>query len=108
WVAAGKKRLLLCGTVGAGATPNPTFNPIGKPGSYHARLKELAEHGDGRNVHLMDKFGELEPLPDQYRDRDARLRTMDEQGVERAVFFPTLGVGIDGLNAHDVRMTYKV
>ena len=34
--------------------------------------------------------------------------TMDEQGVERAVFFPTLGVGIDGLNADDVRMTYKL
>ena len=62
----------------------------------------------GRNVHPMEKFGELEPLPDQYHDRDARLRTMDEQGVERAVFFPTLGVGIDGLNADNVRMTYKV
>ncbi len=54
------------------------------------------------------KFGELEPLPDHYHDRDARLRTMDEQGVERAVFFPTLGVGIDGLNADNVRMTYKL
>jgi len=92
----------------ATAIPNPTFNPIGKPGSYHARLKELAEHGEGRNVHPMEKFGELEPLPDQYRDRDARLRVMDEQDVERAVFFPTLGVGIDGLNANDVRMTYKL
>jgi len=108
WVSDGKKRRLLFGDVVAGAIPNPTFNPIGKPGSYHARLKELAEHGDGRNVHPMDKFGELEPLPDQYRDRDARLRTMDEQGVERAVFFPTLGVGIDGLNARNVRMTYKL
>jgi predicted TIM-barrel fold metal-dependent hydrolase len=108
WVSDGKKRRLLFGNVVAGAIPNPTFSPIGKPGSYHARLKELAEHGDGRNVHPMEKFGELEPLPDQYRDRDARLRTMDEQGVERAVFFPTLGVGIDGLNARNVRMTYKL
>ena len=33
---------------------------------------------------------------------------MDGQGVERAVFFPTLGVGIDGLNANNVRMTYKL
>ena len=108
WVADGKKRRLVFGNVVAAAIPNPTFNPIGKPGSFHARLKELAEHGDGGNVHPMEKFGELEPLPDQYHDRDARLRAMDEQGVERAVFFPTLGVGIDGLNARDVRMTYKL
>jgi predicted TIM-barrel fold metal-dependent hydrolase len=108
WVSEGKKRHLVFGNVVASAIPNPTFNPIGKPGSYHARLKELAEHGEGRNVHPMDKFGELEPLPDEYRDRDARLRTMDEQGVERAVFFPTLGVGVDGLNADNVRMTYKL
>jgi predicted TIM-barrel fold metal-dependent hydrolase len=108
WISEGKKRHLVFGNVVAAAIPNPTFNPIGKPGSYHARLKELAEHGEGRNVHPMEKFGELEPLPDQYRNRDARLRTMDEQDVERAVFFPTLGVGIDGLNARNVRMTYKL
>jgi predicted TIM-barrel fold metal-dependent hydrolase len=108
WVADGKKRRLVFGNIVAAAIPNPTFNPIGKPGSFHARLKELAEHGDGRNVHPMEKFGELEPLPDEYRDRDARLRAMDVQGVERAVFFPTLGVGIDGLNADNVRMTYKL
>jgi predicted TIM-barrel fold metal-dependent hydrolase len=108
WISEGKKRRLVFGNVVAAAIPNPTFNPIGKPGSYHARLKELAEHGEGRNVHPMEKFGELEPLPDQYRNRDVRLRVMDEQGVERAVFFPTLGVGIDGLNARNVRMTYRL
>ena len=108
WVSEGKKRHVLFGNVKAAAIPNPTFNPIGKPGAYHRRLKELAESGESRNVHPMDRFGELEPLPDQYRDRDARLRTMDEQGVERAVFFPTLGVGIDGLNADNVQMTYKL
>jgi len=108
WVSEGKKRHLLFGNVRAAAIPNPTFNPIGKPGAYHRRLKELKDSGEARNLLPMDRFGELEPLPDQYRDRDARLRTMDEQGVERAVFFPTLGVGIDGLNADNVRMTYKL
>jgi predicted TIM-barrel fold metal-dependent hydrolase len=108
WMSEGKKRRLVFGNVVAAAIPNPTFDPIGRPGSYHTRLKELAEHGEARNVHPMEKFGELEPLPDHYRDRDARLRVMDQQGVERAVFFPTLGVGVDGLNADDVRMTYKL
>jgi predicted TIM-barrel fold metal-dependent hydrolase len=108
WVSEGKKRHLLFGNVRAAAIPNPTFNPIGKPGAFHQRLKELKDSGEARNLLPMDRFGELEPLPDHYRDRDARLRAMDEQGVERAVFFPTLGVGIDGLNADNVRMTYKL
>ena len=108
WMSEGKKRHLVFGNVVAAAIPNPTFNPIGKPGAFHQRLKELKDSGEARNLLPMDRFGELEPLPDHYRDRDARLRTMDEQGVERAVFFPTLGVGIDGLNADNVRMTYKL
>ena len=33
---------------------------------------------------------------------------MDDQGLERAFLFPTLGVGIEGLNAHDAPMTYRV
>jgi predicted TIM-barrel fold metal-dependent hydrolase len=107
-VSDGKKRRLTFGNKVAAAIPNPTFNPIGKPGAFHQRLKELKESGEARNLLPMDRFGEIEPLPDHYHDRAARLRTMDEQGVERAVFFPTLGVGIDGLNADDVRMTYKV
>jgi predicted TIM-barrel fold metal-dependent hydrolase len=108
WLSEGKKKHIAFGNVIGTAIPNPTFNPIGKPGAYHERLKELAELGERRNVDIQSKYGELEPLPDHYRDREARLLVMDEQGVERAVFFPTLGVGIEGLNPDDVRMTYKL
>jgi predicted TIM-barrel fold metal-dependent hydrolase len=108
WLSEGKKKHLVFGNVMGTAIPNPTFNPIGKPGAYHQRLKELAEKGDRRNIDVQSKYGELEPLPDHYRDREARLCVMDEQGVERAVFFPTLGVGIEGLNPSDIRMTYKL
>jgi predicted TIM-barrel fold metal-dependent hydrolase len=108
WWSEGKKRRIMFGNAMHTAIPNPTFNPIGKPGAYHQRLKQLAESDERGNVHPMDRYGELEPLPDHYRDRDARLAVMDGQGVERAVFFPTLGVGVDGLNADNVRMTYKL
>src|SRR4029077_4679771 len=80
WVSDGKKRRLTFGNKGAAAIPNPTFNPIGKPGAFHQRLKELKDSGEARNLLPMDRFGEIEPLPDQYHDRTARLRTMDEQG----------------------------
>ena len=42
-----------------------------------------------------DLFGELEPISPAYRDRDARLAVMDEQGLDGAFFFPTLGVGME-------------
>jgi predicted TIM-barrel fold metal-dependent hydrolase len=31
----------------------------------------------------------------EYRNRDARLRLMDEQGMQGAIFLPTLGVGME-------------
>ncbi|MBW8825701.1 MAG: amidohydrolase [Acidobacteria bacterium] len=109
WVAEGKKRRIMFGTQLHTAIPNPTFNPVGKPGAFHIRLKELAQGGERANFGTQSSFGtELEPLPDHYHQRDARLHVMDEQGVERAVFFPTLAVGVDGLNPTHIDMTYKL
>jgi len=108
WVAEGKKRRIMFGPSLHTAIPNPTFNPIGKPGAYHKRLKELAERGERANFDVQSSYSELEALPEHYQNRDSRLHVMDDQGVERAVFFPTLGVGVDGLNPTDVAMTYKV
>ena len=56
----------------------------------------------------LSRYGQLEPLPAHYQDRDARLRVMDEQHLERAFLFPTLAVGVEGLNPTEVDMTYKV
>jgi predicted TIM-barrel fold metal-dependent hydrolase len=108
WLSEGKKKHIVFGSVIGTAIPNPTFNPIGKPGAYHRRLQELADQGERRNVDIQSSYGELEPLPEHYHNRDARLVVMDGQGVEQAVFFPTLGVGIEGLNPGDVHMTYKL
>src|SRR5206468_2187665 len=38
----------------------------------------------------------------------ARLSVMEEQGLEKAWLFPTLAVGIEGLNPDKVALTYKV
>ena len=46
WVSEGKRRHLLFGNVVQTMVPNPTFNPITKPGAFHERLKELAEGGE--------------------------------------------------------------
>ncbi len=110
WLTAGKRKHLVFGTEMATAIPNPTFDPIAKPGALHRTLKARAAQGDWSNLADDDprRYGELDRLPAYYRDRAARLAVMTEQGVTRAVMFPTLGVGIEGLNADDARMTYKL
>jgi predicted TIM-barrel fold metal-dependent hydrolase len=87
----GKRRLLVGGKVNK-FIPNPTFDPIARPGS-------LEDYFRGRNTEGLDlktMFGELDPIAEHpgYRERDARLRLLDEQGMEGALLFPTLGVGI--------------
>jgi len=87
----GKKRLLVGGKVNK-FIPNPTFDPIAKPGS-------LEDYFRGRNTSGLDlktMFGDLEPLAEHpgYRDRAARLDLLDRQGMEGALLFPTLGVGM--------------
>jgi predicted TIM-barrel fold metal-dependent hydrolase len=110
WVSEGKRRHLLFGDVRQTMVPNPTFNPITRPGAFHDRLKDLAEGGERGTPDMKDlsRYGALEPLPAYYQDRDARLRVMDDQHLERAFLFPTLAVGIEGLNPTEVGMTYKV
>ena len=43
----------------------------------------------------VELFGELEPTDPAYRDRDIRLKVMDDQRIDGALFFPTLGVGME-------------
>jgi len=95
----GKKRLLVGGRVNK-FIPNPTFDPIARPGS-------LEDYFRGRNTEGLDlatMFGDLEPLSAHpgYRDRGARLELLDRQGLESALLFPTLGVGMQEALKHDV------
>lgn len=88
----GRERLLVGGRINR-FIPNPTWDPVSKPGA-------LDEYFRGRNPKGEDTsvlFGELDRLADhpEYQDRDARLKLMDSQGMEGAIFLPTLGVGME-------------
>ena len=92
----GKQRLLVGGKVNR-FIPNPTFDPVAKPGS-------LDDYFRGRNPDAKDVktlFGSLEPISPAYRNRDARLAVMDEQGIAGCFLFPTLGVGMEVSLNHD-------
>lgn len=98
WVEINGRRRLLVGGKLNRYIPNPTFDPVSKPGA-------LDEYFRGRNPQGLDTselFGELEPIAAAYRDREARLAVMDEQGIDGAVFLPTLGVGMEQALVHDI------
>ena len=92
----GRDRLLVAGKVQE-FIPNPRFDPVARPGCLDAYHRGQTEFTDVREA-----FGELEPISPAYRDRDARLLKLDEQGVEGCFLFPTLGVGMEELLKHDV------
>ncbi len=99
WVEVNGKTRLMVGEKINRFIPNPTFDPVAKPGV-------MDEYFRGRNPKSQDArelFGELDSISDrpEYRDRDARLALMDEQGMQGAIFLPTLGVGMEQALIHD-------
>ncbi|HEX7135385.1 MAG TPA: amidohydrolase family protein [Iamia sp.] len=95
----GKRRLLVAGRINK-FIPNPTFDPIAKPGSLEDYFRGRNEGG----LDLKTMFGELDPIEQHpgYRQRDARVDLLDEQGLDGALLFPTLGVGMQEALRRDV------
>jgi len=95
----GRRRLLVGGVVNT-YIANPTFDPVARPGALFDWYR-----GNPKGQTIVEAFGELEPLRSEYRDRDARLAVMDEQGLDAALLFPTLGCGIEEALREDIPAT---
>jgi len=104
WVQEGKRRHLMFGNRLSTGVPNPTFNPIAKPGAFHDELKHLEVGGRPTG----SDYGKLVPLPEEYRNRELRLQRLDEHGVDKVMLFPTLGQCVEHLMYDDVDMMYRV
>lgn len=89
-VVNGRKRLLVGGKINS-FIPNPTFDPVAKPGILDEYFRGRNPEGKG----IVELFGELDPINPAYRDRDARIKQLDEQGLEGCWMFPTLAVGME-------------
>ena len=97
WVELdGRQRLLVGGKINR-FIPNPTFNPVSKPGAL-----DLYFRGRVAGSGLKSMFGDLDQISPAYRNRDARLALMQQQGLGAALFFPTLGVGMEESLKHDI------
>jgi predicted TIM-barrel fold metal-dependent hydrolase len=97
----GRKELLVAGKVNR-FIPNPTFDPVARPGC----LDQYYRGNNPEGLSIRDAFGALEPIRPEYRDRDLRLKRMDGQGIEKAIYFPTLGVGMEEALKHDTEAVH--
>ncbi len=105
WAEIGGRRYHVVGGRVSRAVTNPTFDPIAKPGALCDYFR-----GNEQGRSPLECLRDREPIRPEYRDRDARLRVMDEQGLERTWLFPTLGVLYEELLKHDpgaVALTFR-
>ncbi len=96
----GRKRLLIAGKIDR-FIPNPTFDPVAKPGSLNAYFR--GKNPEGKS--MAELFGDLEPIHPAYRNRDERIKLLDQQGLEGVLLFPTQGVGVEQPLRHDAAAT---
>jgi predicted TIM-barrel fold metal-dependent hydrolase len=99
-VQSGKRvELLMGGTVNR-FIPNPTFDPIIVPGCMDPLFRGQIPDGVDP-LSLM----QVEPIRAEYRDRDQRVKVMDDQGLGAALLFPTLGCGVEEGLRNDIPAT---
>ena len=82
----GRKYHVIGGRVSR-AVVNPTFDPVALPGV----LKDYFR-GNPEGQNPIELLKQREPIRPAYRDRDARIATLDEHGLEACWMFPTLGM----------------
>jgi predicted TIM-barrel fold metal-dependent hydrolase len=99
-IQSGKRVELLIGDRVNRFIPNPTFDPIIVPGCLDLFFRGQTPEGQDRA-----RIMKVEPLRIEYRDRDARLGVVEEQGLEAALLFPTLGCGVEEALKNDVPAT---
>ena len=92
----GRKYQVVGGRV-ARVVSNPTFDPIAKAGAMHDYFRG---NPDGKQPY--EFLREREPIPAEYRNRDARIAKLDEFGLESIWLFPTLGILYEELLGNDV------
>jgi predicted TIM-barrel fold metal-dependent hydrolase len=96
WAEIGGKQRMIVDNKIFRFIPNPTFDPVARPGSLDDYFRGKRAGDD-----IRDAFGALEPINPAYRDPAARVKLMDTQGLLGCFLFPTLGVGVEEALLHD-------
>ncbi len=96
WCQIGKRKYHVIGGKVSHAVVNPTFDPVSPAGAMADYFR-----GNPTGKSPLEYLGRPEPIRPAYRDRDARLATMDEHGLQKIWLFPTLGMIYEEPLKHD-------
>jgi predicted TIM-barrel fold metal-dependent hydrolase len=78
------------------AVSNATFDPISKPGCLYDYFR-----GNAVGANPLALLRDSEPVRAEYRDREARVQVLDQQGLAGCWMFPTLGMIYEEPLSHD-------
>ncbi len=103
WIEMDGRRTLLVNNQLFTVVPNPTYDPVGAPGSLEVYFR--AENHAGTELRDLIR---MQPIQPEYQERDARLARMDEQGVHFTWLLPSMGLGLEELLRADPEGLYAV
>ena len=90
WVDLDGRRSLIVNEKLLSLIPNPTYDPVGVPGSLEKFYR--AHNQDGQEMRDMIR---MQPIQPEYRNRAKRVERLDAQGVEFTWVLPSLGLGLE-------------
>ncbi len=97
FVQSGKRVEAIAGDRVNRFIPNPTFDPVIVPGCMDLHFRGQVPDGVDRA-----SLAQVEPIRKEYRDRDARVAVLEQQGIRGTLLFPTMGVGVEEALRDDV------
>ncbi|HET6963919.1 MAG TPA: amidohydrolase family protein [Acidimicrobiales bacterium] len=87
WATIDGRQYHVLGGKVSRAVANATFDPIAKPGCLSEYFR-----GNPNKVNPLELLKDHEPIRAEYLRPDARVKTLDAQGLEGCFMFPTLGM----------------
>ena len=99
----GRDKLAIKNTISE-YIPNPTFSVVARPGAQ----EEFFKNGNPEGKSRREILGEPMRSPDAFFKPEPRLQLMDEQGVDRAVMWPTLASVLEERLSDDPEATHAV
>jgi predicted TIM-barrel fold metal-dependent hydrolase len=103
WIELDGRRTLLVNDRLLRLIPNPTYDPVGVPGSLESYFR--GHNQEGKEVRDLIEMQRIQP---EYRDRATRIGTMDQQGVDFAWLLPSLGLGLEEMLTDDAETVAAV
>ncbi len=97
----GRTKIVIRGQI-SNYIPNPTFDVVARPGAQEDYFRK----GNPQGLSRREIFGEPMKAIPAFREPAPRVELMDEQGIDRALMFPTLASLLEERMRDDPRLAH--